>query len=100
MDATSRHDAAVVPRFDAEIHAPVRLRICGMLAVAKSIDFATMRDALGVADSVLSKHLSRLEAAGYVTISKSSRRTWVRCTETGRAAFEGHAAALRQIVDG
>ena len=88
----------VTPRFDEEIHAPVRLRICGMLAAAKAVDFATLRDTLGLADSVVSKHLARLEGAGYVALSKVSRRTWISLTPRGRLAFEGHTAALRQIV--
>ena len=94
----------VTPKFDDEIHAPVRLRICGMLAAAKAVDFATIRDTLGLADSVVSKHVARLEDAGYVRVEKiadSGRpRTWISLTEQGRAAFAGHIAALRQIVDG
>jgi len=71
-----------------------------MLAVAQTIDFATIRDALGVADSVVSKHVARLEGAGYVHVTKASRRTWIGLTDQGRVAFAGHVAALKQIVDG
>ncbi|MDR0593881.1 MAG: transcriptional regulator [Bifidobacteriaceae bacterium] len=89
-------------RFDPEIHAPVRLRVCGALAEVKSVEFASLRDLLGVADSVLSKHLARLEAQGYVFIDKQSwgghLRTWVGLTDQGRRAFDGHIAALRQIA--
>ena len=87
--------------FNEEIHAPVRLRICGLLAHA-SRDFAEIRDALKLADSVISKHISRLERAGYVTIEKvlDSRRvrTRISLTETGFQAFESHVAALREII--
>jgi DNA-binding MarR family transcriptional regulator len=89
-------------RFDAEIHAPVRMRICGALAEVKSMEFAALRDMLGVADSVASKHLARLEAHGYVFIRKQPRgghlRTWVGLTKAGRRAFNGHVEALRRIV--
>jgi len=93
----------VTPRFDAEIHAPLRLRICAMLAVAKAVDFATIRDTLHVADSVVSKHVARLESVGYVTVAKvpggPRQRTWISLTARGRTAFAQHTAALRQILD-
>jgi DNA-binding MarR family transcriptional regulator len=93
----------VAPRFDDEIHAQVRLRICAALAPVRWVDFPALRDALGVADSVLSKHLSRLEDAGYVEVVKGlvtdGRRSTVRLTAAGRTALAGHLAALRQIAD-
>jgi DNA-binding transcriptional MocR family regulator len=55
------------PAFDELIHAPKRLRICAVLAAATAAEFATLRDALDVSDSVLSKHLTALESAGYIT---------------------------------
>ncbi|MDR1213490.1 MAG: transcriptional regulator [Propionibacteriaceae bacterium] len=90
------------PRFDAEIHAPVRLRVCGALSEVEAVEFAVLRDQLGVADSVLSKHLARLEDAGYVELRKGAAggrpRTWAALTVRGRAAFAGHVAALREIA--
>jgi DNA-binding MarR family transcriptional regulator len=54
------------------------------------------------ADSALSKQLSTLEEAGYVDIERPvrdrRRRVRARLTPAGRAAFDGHVAALRQIV--
>jgi DNA-binding MarR family transcriptional regulator len=93
----------VEPRFDDEIHAPVRLRICAALAAVKSVEFAALRDHLAVADSVLSKHLARLEDAGYVAIAKATekgrQRTWASLTPAGRTALAGHLAALRELAD-
>jgi len=90
------------PVFNEEIHAPVRLKICGLLASSPSLDFATIRDTLSLADSVVSKHVSRLESAGYVTTEKvltaSRTRTFISLTEQGRAAFASHVAALQDIV--
>lgn len=57
-------------RFDEVVHAPNRLRICALLAASSSAEFAVLRDILGVADSVVSKHLKVLQDAGYVAISK------------------------------
>ena len=57
---------------------------------------------LGVADSVLSKHVRVLHEAGYVDVHKSacgSRvRTSLSLTSAGRAAYGGHVAALRAIA--
>lgn len=65
-------------------------------------DFATVRAALGVAGSVLSKHVRVLHEAGYVDVHKttcaSRVRTSLSLTEAGRAAYHGHVAALQAIV--
>ena len=95
---------AVQPRFDAVVHAPPRLQICGLLAAVDSMDFAAVRDAVGVSDSVLSKHVKQLEEAGYVRVGKatiaSRQRTSLSLTKTGRAAFAAHVAELRRITAG
>jgi len=92
------------PAFDETIHNPVRLRACAMLAGLDHAAFPVLRDELGVSDSVLSKHLATLEAAGYVSLAKATSdrrlRTSVSLTPTGRAAYAAHVAALRLIVAG
>jgi DNA-binding MarR family transcriptional regulator len=95
---------SVEPRFDALIHAPNRLRICSMLWGPQEVEFAVLRDALGVSDSVLSKQLKALEDAGYLKLAKSPlkgwTRTWAALTEEGRTAFAGHVAELKRLADG
>ena len=95
---------AVEPRFDAVVHAPPRLQICGLLAAVDTMDFATVRDTVGVSDSVLSKHVKQLEEAGYVKVGKatiaSRQRTSLSLTKAGRAAFTAHVAELRRITEG
>jgi DNA-binding MarR family transcriptional regulator len=89
-------------RFDELIHPSTRLSIVALLAAADWVEFAFVRDQLGLSDSALSKQLSTLEDAAYVTIQRpvSDRRRRVRAqlTPAGRAAFHGHVAALRSIV--
>ena len=91
-----------VPAFDEIIHAPNRLRICALLATATSAEFGTIRDALGVADSVTSKQLKILADAGYVTISKPTGKgrvkTWVTLTSAGRKAYAGHLQVLQEMA--
>jgi DNA-binding MarR family transcriptional regulator len=89
-------------RFDEIVHAPNRLQICAILSAVSSADFATVRQALAVSDSVLSKHVRVLQEAGYIDVHKStcaSRvRTSLSLTGAGLAAYNGHVAALGAIV--
>ncbi len=92
--------------FDEIIHAPIRLRVCGLLRPVDSLDFAVLRDALDVSDATLSKHLKTLVTAGYVASRKSTsagrndarRVTWLSLTHTGRLAFQAHVQALQNIA--
>ena len=89
--------------FDEIIHPPNRLKICALLANASSAEFSTIRDALGVADSVTSKQLKILADAGYVTIAKPTGtggrvKTWVTLTPAGRKAFAAHLRMLQQMA--
>jgi DNA-binding MarR family transcriptional regulator len=94
----------VRPRLDPIVHAPKRLQLCAMLTEVDEGEFAALRDALEVSDSVLSKQLKVLEDAGYVTLNKttidSRVRTRARLTKAGRRAFAAHVAALQDIVAG
>ncbi|MGY1746149.1 transcriptional regulator [Blastococcus sp. SYSU D00695] len=94
--------ADTAPRFDAVIHPPPRLQICGLLAAVDTVEFATVRDTVGVSDSVLSKHVKQLEEAGYVRARKatvaSRQRTSLALTAEGRRAFDAHVAELRRIA--
>lgn len=93
---------STAPRFDEVIHPSTRLSIVALLAAADRADFAFVRDRLDLSDSALSKQLATLEAAGYVELERHvadrRRRVRVQLTAAGRAAFEGHVAALREIV--
>ena len=89
-------------RFDELIHPSTRLSIVALLAAADWVEFAFVRDQLGLSDSALSKQLSTLEEAAYVhierPISDHRRRVHARLTPAGRAAFHGHVAALHEIM--
>ena len=68
------------------------------------MDFAAVRESVGVSDSVLSKHVRQLEQAGYVRVRKATRasrlRTSLALTDAGREAFGAHVAELRRITGG
>jgi DNA-binding MarR family transcriptional regulator len=90
------------PLFDELIHPSTRLSIVALLAVSDWAEFSEIRDRVGLSDSALSKQLSTLEEAAYLTVDRHTfagrRRVKVRLTPVGRAAFRGHVAALRNIV--
>lgn len=90
-------------QFDTVIHGPHRLRICAVLDSVDQAEFAVLRDATQVSESVLSKQVKILEDAGYVSTTKGKRdrrvRTWASLTSEGKRAYRGHVAALRAIVE-
>lgn len=90
------------PAFDEVIHAPQRLRICAALSSAQRVEFGFLQERLGLSKSALSKHLSQLTDAGYVTQHRAVRearsRLWLALTPQGKRAYTSHVRALREIV--
>lgn len=94
----------VTAKPDPLIHPITRLSICGLLAAgADWVEFAALRDAAGISDSVLSKQSRVLEGAGYVEVRKGAvgrrPRTWFRLTAQGRRAVAGHLAWLAHLEE-
>jgi len=91
-------------RLDPVIHAPIRLSIMAFLAEVDRAEFAIVRDTVEVTAAALSKQVSTLEEAGYVTVEKGyvgkRPRTWLALAPAGRVAMVSHLAALRAIADG
>jgi DNA-binding MarR family transcriptional regulator len=90
-------------QLDPVIHAPARLQLVTTLSAVSEAEFATLRAALEISDSVLSKHVSALADAGYVRSRKGvqagRRTTWIGLTSAGREALREHVAALRRLID-
>ena len=90
------------PVFDDVIDEPHRLRICAMLVPSSGTEFATVREAMGLSDSALSKHLKALTARGYTRLDRSVRDgrqvTTVVLTPAGREALCGHVAELQRMA--
>ena len=89
---------------DDVVHQRVRLGILASLVEAEALDFAFMRTSLGLTAGNLSRHLQLLDGTGLVTIDKGYHerrpRTWVRITDTGRAALADEVSALKKIISG
>ena len=87
---------------DAHVVAPARLKLMITLTAVSEAEFSTVRDALNVSDSVLSKHLAALEGVRYVKrrkgVHRGRRTTWISLTPRGKKALEAHVAALRKLI--
>jgi DNA-binding MarR family transcriptional regulator len=89
---------------DPALTAPKRLAAMALLSRTTGADFAVLRDHLGVSESDLSKQMSALATAGYVTARKSGHgrgsATTYQATREGKRAYSRHRAALEAILDG
>ena len=89
-------------RLNDDFSNPVRLSIMGALNMVEEADFKSLKEALGISDSVLSRHLSALEEKGHVKIRKvfvgKRPRTWAKLSPEGRRAFTGHVQALKEVT--
>lgn len=96
--------ASALDGLDPALTAPKRLAAMALLSRSTGADFAVLRDHLGVSESDLSKQMSALAAAGYVTARKSGHgrgsATTYQATREGKKAYSRHRAALEAILDG
>jgi DNA-binding transcriptional ArsR family regulator len=86
---------------DRLVHEPSRLAILTALSACKSADFLYLQRLTGLSKGNLSSHLSKLEAAGLVTIEKEFvgkiPNTRVSVSKIGRTAVERHWKRLDQL---
>lgn len=79
---------------DRVIHEPARLSIMAVLSVVESADFIFLMRQTGLTSGNLSTHTTKLEAAGYIEISKEFvdkiPRTLIRLTAKGKEAFTSY----------
>jgi len=89
-------------RLDPVIHFPIRLSIMACLAEVAEAEFGFVRDTVEVSAATLSKQVTVLESAGYLSIRKGSvgrrPRTWLALTRAGRKALAGYLDTLRAIT--
>lgn len=82
---------------------PGRLAICSALMDVEEASFRALATATGATDSVLSRNVTSLKDAGYVSVSKDYRRedgrTWVTLTDAGRAAMNDLITALTRRTE-
>ena len=94
-------DPNPLDEIDTVIHEPARLNIMAQLYVVESADFLFLMRQTGLTFGNLSSHLSKLEAAGYVSVKKEflgkKPHTMLRLTEKGRVAFRRYMQSMKQL---
>ncbi|MHA2426451.1 MAG: transcriptional regulator [Candidatus Hermodarchaeia archaeon] len=88
---TSR-GSSIVDDLDPIVHSPARLKILTVLKEVESADFLFILRQTGLTRGNLSSHLSKLETANYVIITKEFvdkiPHTLIQLTEKGKTALE------------
>jgi DNA-binding MarR family transcriptional regulator len=88
---------------DQVIHAPARLMLLSYLYVVDSADYVFLMRLSGLTWGNLSTHLTRLEEAGYITITKvfqgKKPHSTISLTREGREAFKQYKKSLQQVLD-
>ena len=83
---------------DRLVHEPARLAILTILASVEEVQFKFVEEALGLTRGNLSSHVSKLEDAGYLVVTKAFEDripvTSYRITARGRKALESYRAAM------
>jgi DNA-binding HxlR family transcriptional regulator len=91
-----------IQNLDKTFDNRLRLGIIALLSVNENIDFNTLKSTLQATDGNLASHLSALENAGYIKVSKQfigrKPNTSYSITETGRTAFSTHIKALEELI--
>jgi DNA-binding HxlR family transcriptional regulator len=87
---------------DRIIHEPGRLMIVALLFAVDRADFLYLQHETALNKGTLSSHLSRLEEAGYVAVTKTYRgkvpQTLLALTAAGRKAFEQYRRNLKEAL--
>ena len=87
---------------DRLVHEPARLAILTVLSGAELVEFGFLETVCRLSKGNLSSHLSKLEAAGLVTIHKSFRGkrplTRAAITDTGREALQRYRRQIAALI--
>ncbi len=104
MTNNAGDDKQPLTHIDRLVHEPARLMILAQLYVVESTDFIFLMRQTGLTQGNLSAHLTKLEAAGYVEITKEfvgkRPHTLLSLTGIGKAAFGKYVQNMKQILDG
>jgi DNA-binding transcriptional ArsR family regulator len=100
----ANQDLQPLAEIDRTIHEPARLMILATLHVVEAADFLFVMRQTGLTRGNLSSHMSKLEAAGYLEITKEFvdkiPRTLLRITGAGRDALLAYSRDMKQVLEG
>ncbi len=104
MPEPANNDLQLLAKIEKLIHEPARLMILATLHVVETADFLFVERQTGLTRGNLSSHMSKLEDAGYIEITKEFvdkiPRTLLRITDDGRAALLNYTNNMKQVLDG
>ena len=102
--ADKKEERLPLANFDKLIHEPARLLILTNLFVIESADFTYMMRQTGLTWGNLSSHMTKLEDAGYIEVTKTFKgkkpNTMMQLTQKGRKAFRSYRQQMKQVLDG
>ena len=91
---------------DEVIHQSTRLRIAATLNAlpnGEMIEFGRLKAIMNATDGNMGTHLTALEKAGYIEVTKDfvgkKPRTRIALSPAGRTAFKRHVAFLKTLID-
>jgi len=88
--------------FNKAFESRVRLGIMSILLVNDVVDFGMLKEQLQLTDGNMASHLSALEKAQYITITKKfigkKPNTTYKVTDEGKKAFNLHLDALEKLI--
>ena len=92
-----------IEAIDEVIHGRLRLGIMAYLSAVNPASFPELLNKTGASNGNLSTHLSKLEAAGYVTQEKGyagkKPQTLVHLTESGRDAWIDYLDTMQSLLN-
>jgi DNA-binding MarR family transcriptional regulator len=95
-------DYSLPTSFDRLIHNPGRLAILAVLVGVERADFTFLQELTEINKGTLSKHLTALEEADYIEITKqfidNKPNTSARLTSTGRKALSSYKRKYQRFL--
>lgn len=89
--------------FDPVLENRVRLATMALLYLHTTLDFGTLKEMLDLTDGNLSSHLTTLEKASYLQVTKAfigkKTNTSYTITKQGRKAYQRHLDVLEQLLN-
>jgi DNA-binding MarR family transcriptional regulator len=103
MSPDNDADGYQVPDIDRLIHEPARYNIMALLYVVERAEFLFIQNQTHMTPGNLSTHVSKLEAAGNLTIQKEfvgkKPKTFLSLTEQGREAFRNYYSKMKKLFN-
>lgn len=98
-----KNSSVDIEAIDEVIHGRLRLGIMAYLSAVNPASFPELLDKTGASNGNLSTHLSKLEAAGYVTQEKGyagkKPQTLVHLTDSGRDAWIDYLGTMQSLLN-